>query len=153
MEYIRADDSHAVALTELTALLWPGADACELQKEFGKISMDGNRAAFLCLESGKGIGFAEFSLRRDYVEGTDTRPVGYLEGIYVREQYRKRGIAGNLVRLGEAWAREMGCRQMASDCELPNEASREFHLRCGFSEANRIVCFVKDIRAIGKEQV
>jgi hypothetical protein len=76
LEYIRADDAHAVALTELAALLWPGADACELQKEFGKLSMDGNRAAFLCLEGGRRIGFAEFSLRRDYVEGTDIRAVG-----------------------------------------------------------------------------
>ena len=84
-------------------------------------------------------------LRHDYVEGTESRPVGYLEGIYVREEYRNRGYAGELLAECEKWAKQKGCSEFASDCELNNDASLQFHMRVGFTEANRIICFTKRI--------
>ena len=59
-------------------------------------------------EDGRAVGFAQCQLRHDYVEGCETSPVGYLEGVFVREEYRRRGIATELVRAGEAWARSLG---------------------------------------------
>ena len=43
----------------------------------------------------------------------------------------------------KAWAKEQGCTEFASDCELTNTVSQEFHKKLGFEEANRVVCFVK----------
>ena len=43
----------------------------------------------------------------------------------------------------EQWAREKGCAEFASDCELTNTASLRFHLGVGFREENRIICFKK----------
>ena len=40
---------------------------------------------------------------------------------------------------------EKGCREFASDCELDNEVSLKFHLKVGFAEANRIICFTKQL--------
>jgi aminoglycoside 6'-N-acetyltransferase I len=79
------------------------------------------------------------------VEGTETSPVGYLEGIYVTESARNRGIARQLLAECENWAREQGCREFASDCELGNTVSLEFHLSLGFREVNRIICFAKKL--------
>lgn len=45
----------------------------------------------------------------------------------------------------QEWAKEQGCTEFASDCELVNEASVKFHLRMGFEEANRIICFTKKL--------
>ena len=47
--------------------------------------------------------------------------------------------------LGECqnWAKNQGCLEFASDCELDNENSLKFHLKMGFAEANRIICFTK----------
>ncbi len=36
-------------------------------------------------------------MRTDYVEGTESSPVGYLEGIFVKEEYRKNGYAKELL--------------------------------------------------------
>ena len=33
----------------------------------------------------------------------------------------------------------------ASDCELDNAGSLQFHIAMGFTEANRIICFTKRI--------
>ena len=79
------------------------------------------------------------------MEGTSTSPVGYLEGIFVREENRGRGAARALLAACEAWAAGQGCREFASDCELENSGSLRFHLASGFREANRIICFCKKI--------
>ena len=95
--------------------------------------------------AGDGEGFAQCQLRRDYVEGTESSPVGYLEGIYVEENCRRRGLAAALLAACEDWARTKGCREFASDCELTNSQSLRFHLALGFEEANRIICFTKKL--------
>ena len=103
-------------------------------------------AAFLAYHENMPVGFAQCGLRRDYVEGTESAPVGYLEGIYVAENCRGRGIAKSLLTACEDWAKAQGCTEFASDCELDNAASLRFHLNVGFQEANRIICFTKKLR-------
>ena len=48
-----------------------------------------------------------------------------------------------LLRECESWAGQQGCAEFASDCELFSHSSLGFHLRSGFTEANRIICFTK----------
>lgn len=61
------------------------------------------------------------------------------------KEYRKSGFAAELLTECEKWAKEKGCTEFASDCELVNEGSLKFHMALGFEEANRITCFRKDI--------
>jgi aminoglycoside 6'-N-acetyltransferase I len=105
----------------------------------------GDAAVFLAFSGSTTCGFAQCGLRQDYVEGTHSNPVGYLEGIYVKPEYRKSGCAKLLLAACESWAREQGCAEFASDCELTNEDSLRFHLNVGFREANRIICFTKNL--------
>lgn len=93
----------------------------------------------------KPVGFAQCQLRREYVEGTGTSPLGYLEGIFVLEAYRLRGYAKELLLSCEKWSKEKQCSEFASDCELENDDSLRFHIAMGFEEANRIICFRKSI--------
>ena len=37
--------------------------------------------------------------------------------------------------------KEKGCKEFASDCELSNTNSLNFHLAVGFEEVKRIICF------------
>ncbi|WP_455682602.1 aminoglycoside 6'-N-acetyltransferase [Thomasclavelia sp.] len=89
------------------------------------------------------IGFAQCQVRYDYVEGASTSPVGYLEGIFVKEGYRNKGYAKKLLSECEAWAKERDCCEFASDCEINNMDSFHFHKAMKFIEANRIICFTK----------
>lgn len=140
---VRAGKEDGRAAAELACRLWMDHTADEMTAEYEALLADDGCAVFLYLEEGIPAGFAQCQLRHDYVEGTDSSPVGYLEGIYVAEESRRRGAARALVAACEAWAREMGCSEFASDCELTNADSLRFHLRLGFSEANRIICFTK----------
>ena len=111
--------------------------------EFSEIISQGKSRFFLKYENDIPIGFAQCQLRYDYVEGTKTTPVGYLEGIFVKERYRNRGYAKELLVECEAWAKDNGCQEFASDCEIENTGSFHFHKAVGFAEANRIICFTK----------
>ncbi len=133
------------AVTELALKLWPEHEFEELKEEFENILSNENSIVFLAFKNDVAIGFAQCELRFDYVEGTESSPVAYLEGIYVEDNYRKQGIAKNLVEHCEAWGREHGCTEFGSDCEFDNTDSLKFHLSIGFEEANRIICFKKNI--------
>ena len=139
----RAIEQDAAVLAGLACLLWPNHDAAELLEEFAELLKSEGAACFLACEAGVPAGFAQCQLRHDYVEGAQTSPVGYLEGIFVLPEFRRQGLAGELLAACEDWAREQGCKEFASDCELENNASLNFHLRMGFAEVNRIVCFTK----------
>ena len=137
---LKVDELHIAA--ELAACVW-GCSKEELYEDF-KTSIDKKGVSFfLKYSAGIPVGFAQCKLRYDYVEGAETSPVGYLEGIYVKEEYRKRGYAKELLAACEQWAKEQGCSEFASDCELDNRDSLAFHLKNGFMEANRIICFKK----------
>ena len=128
-------------VSTLALKLWPDSLFSELSNEFGVILDSKKDKVFICNENKTTIAFAHFSLRSDYVEGTKSSPVAYLEGIFVEEDYRKKGIAQQLVQKGISWAKKQGCSEMASDTELENNDSQSFHKNIGFEEANRIVCF------------
>ena len=141
----KAQITDANIVAELAAKLWPSASVDILVEEFRESLVSEVSATYLYIIDNTAIGFAQCQLRRDYVEGTETSPVGYLEGVYVESGYRKKGYAKALVEACENWAKSKGCSEFASDCELHNTDSLAFHLRSGFTEANRIICFTKKL--------
>lgn len=140
-----ATKADAFALAELAVKMWSDNTISGLQSEFLNLICSDNAACFIKYVGDKEVGFAQCQLRNDYVEGTDTSPVGFLEGIFVEKEYRHKGYAKELLSKCEQWAKEKHCTEFASDCEIDNDISFAFHLSMGFEEANRIICFRKDI--------
>ena len=136
-------DIHIAA--ELAAKRWPGNEVSAFVSEFSRLIAESETAIFLAYKDGLPIGFAQCQLRHDYVEGTCSSPVGYLEGIFVEESWRHNGYATRLLSACEGWAKSMGCTEFASDCSFENTDGFQFHLRSGFQEANRIICFTKNL--------
>ena len=95
--------------------------------------------------AGEPIGLAEAALRGDYVNGTASTPVAFLEGIYVLPDARRQGVAAALIGEVERWARDCGCRELASDALLGNELSHAVHCGLGFEETERVVFFRKPL--------
>ena len=133
----------AACVAKLAIQMWEDNTLEGLTGDLAEIIANPESAVFLLLDGDAAIGFAQCQLRHDYVEGTDSSPVGYLEGIFVEESYRNKGCAKELLKQCEVWAKDMGCTEFASDCELTNIGSLAFHLKMGFEEANRVICFTK----------
>jgi aminoglycoside 6'-N-acetyltransferase I len=140
--------------TAMRAALWPDEDRTTLASDVERFLAhpDGDPDGFLeevLVAEASGadstvVGFAELSRRR-YAEGCDTSPVGFLEGWYVVPEWRRQGVGRALVAASEEWARELGCREFASDALADNRVSADAHRALGFEEVEVIRCFRKDL--------
>lgn len=145
IQYRKAVKTDVESIAMLAVQMWTGHTSEELDDGFAAAIENENSVIYLLIVDEDVVGFAQCGLRHDYVEGTSSSPVGYLEGIFVEEKYRKQGYAKQLLNCCEQWAKEKGCTEFASDCELDNEISQKFHMSLGFEEANRIICFKKNL--------
>ena len=91
------------------------------------------------------LGFVEVGLR-SHANGCDaSRPVGFIEGWYVVDERRRRGIGRALVAAAEEWARTQGCTEMASDTTSDYELSEHAHQGLGYEVVDRCVNFRKSL--------
>ena len=131
----------------LREALWPECARDEHLAEMARLVS--NRARYRqCVaysSSREAIGFAEASLRGDYVNGTESSPVAFLEGLYIVPSARRKGVAASLVAAITDWARGAGCRELASDAVLENSISHVVHRALGFEETERVVFFRKQL--------
>ncbi len=123
--------------------LWPEASDAEHLLGMADALRRGHYIRLARGANAVALGFVEASKRADYVNGTDSSPVAFLEGIYVAPAFRRQGIARALVDAVENWAREEGCGELASDSLLPNTDAHATHKALGFEETERVVYFRK----------
>ena len=139
MEIVQVTKDNAKIWAQLCNELWPNNSPSEMLVGFDNGEY---KNEYLLVADNLYVAFISLSVRSDYVEGrTDCRPVGYLEGIYVSPDYRRKGVAKILIDFARKWSVEQGCSMLASDCALANEESRLFHNKIGFAEAGINVHF------------
>ena len=144
-----AQPSDVKSLAEMRALLWPDASVEEHRKEVEAVfngTLVWNMPTVTLVaqdESGRVIGFLEADLR-SHADGCDpARPVGYIEGWFVQEEFRAQGVGKQLVQAAEDWARELKCVEMASDVLIDNDGSQKAHEAMGYEVVDRCVHYRK----------
>jgi aminoglycoside 6'-N-acetyltransferase I len=138
-------------LSRLRESLWPDASADEHGIELIPI-LAGKPPGILPLvifvaeaPDGTLAGFLEVGLR-SHADGCDPRlPVGFVEGWFVAESHRRKGIGGNLLAAAEQWARGQGCAEMASDTWIDHDLSQQVHQALKFEIVDRCVHFRKTL--------
>jgi aminoglycoside 6'-N-acetyltransferase I len=138
-------------LARMRELLWPESSREEHRQEVDEVLRTGRygtlpMAILVSHEEGGALtGFLEVGLR-SHADGCDTaQPVGFVEGWFVHEAFRKQGIGKALMRSAEEWARNQGCHEMASDTWIDDERSLSTHQALGFEVVDRCVHFRKTI--------
>lgn len=133
----------------LREALWPHCSKAEHLAEMAEFLAQPERCVqFVAYtQTYQPVGFAEASLRSDYVNGTKSSPVAFLEGIYVSPTHRRHGIARSLIAAVSEWASSHGCQEFASDAALDNALSHKVHTSLGFVETERVVYFRKVLAA------
>ncbi|MEE2701063.1 MAG: aminoglycoside 6'-N-acetyltransferase [Chloroflexota bacterium] len=145
---IEVTDPTNVDWIRLREQLWPHLSWKEHEAELIAATNDPSQfIAFMALSRAKqAVGFAEVSLRHDYVNGCTTSPVAFLEGIYVNPEVRRTGVATLLCQAVETWAIAKGCQELASDTAIDNMAAHSLHQAVGFEETERVIFFKKNVR-------
>ncbi len=138
------------AIADLKAALWPDGSVAEHATESALV-LAGQPASTMPLVlivadlAGVVIGFIEVGLR-SHAEGCDPiQAVGFVEGWYVLPEHRGQSVGRALMAAAETWARDQGCREMASDTWLDNEASVRAHEALGYEVVERCVSFKKSL--------
>ena len=140
------------ALARLLHALWPESTAEEHAGEL-ELILAGKAPGTLPLvifvaedKDGTLVAFLECGLRSHADSCNPSHPVGYVEGWYVAEGHRRKGIGKSLLKVAEEWARSQGCTEMASDAVIDNELSQKVHQRLGFEVVERSVHFRKALQ-------
>jgi aminoglycoside 6'-N-acetyltransferase I len=136
-------------LATMRSILWPDVSLEEHLKEIDN-ALDVRTSGTLPMavlvaenEEGTLIGFLEVGMRSHADGCNPARPVGFVEGWFVQEAFRNRGIGRKLMNAAEEWARAQGCLEMASDTWIDNEESQRAHEAVGFEVVDRCVNFRK----------
>jgi len=144
-----AEASDRTALADLFHALWPKGPVEEHSRELEAI-LSGRPPGTLPLvvfvaeaEDQSLLGFLEVGLRSHADSCNPALPVGYVEGWFVAEAQRHRGIGKQLMAAAEDWARSQGCVEMASDAHIDNTLSLRAHESLGFEVVERAILFRK----------
>ncbi|MCC5891694.1 MAG: GNAT family N-acetyltransferase [Exiguobacterium sp.] len=124
--------------------LWPDAPVTELSAEV-RLGLRSDKMHYFLAVTDEPIGFCQLSFRFDYVPGSSNTPTAFIEGIYVAEPERDNDVATKLIEAAASFARSNGCDEIASDTEIENTGSQQFHERVGFQEVERTVHYIKKI--------
>ena len=140
-------------LAQMCRVLWPSASAEEHATEL-RLLLDGRASLVVTLpitilvaeaNIGRLAGFVQVDLR-SHADGCDpSKPVGYIEGWYVAEEFRQRGIGKSLITAAEDWARNQGCTEIASDAVIDNLVSQRAHKTLGYQVVDRCVHYRKKL--------
>lgn len=140
-----AEPRDRAAWLRLRQELWPDCSDEKNALEMSQVTNSGGVVFVAEDERGNVIAFLDVSLRRDHVDGSTISPVPYLEGWYVRPEFRSRGIGRALIACAEQWAVSRGYTEFASDALIENELSIRLHKQLGFAEIDRNVTFLKKL--------
>lgn len=137
--------SDAAQWGEMRESLWPSAADIHAREinDFYSYGL-GPTAVLVASEEEQILGFLELSLR-SYAEGSAQTEVPFVEGWYVREEHRGRGIGRKLMAAAQRWSRDLGYKELGSDTDLDNELSIAAHQALGFREVGRQVSFLMDL--------
>lgn len=143
---LTAKSEHMEHLLQMASDLWKeDYSEMEMKSFFNEAINSDKHKILLYVADSIPSAFIFLSIRTDYVEGAESSPTGYLEGIYVKPEFRKAGIASKLLKAGEDWLKEKGIKQIGSDAYIDNKTSHQFHFKSGFKEVGRLVTFIKEL--------
>lgn len=129
--------------------LWPDALADEHRAEMRELTRSPVFAAFIARDGeGRAIGFAEV-YARPFANGCESRPVPFLEGIWVTPEMRNTGVGSELLGAVESWCLRRGFNELGSDALIENADSHRVHAAWGFAETERVVYFRKALPNAG----
>lgn len=128
------------AWLEMRARLWPDGTPADHLREM-EAALRRQFLVRMAWVDGAPVGFVETSKRTDYVNGTDSSPVAFVEGLYVEPGWRRRGVARALMDTAAEWARAQGFAEIASDSLAGNTSAHAVHRALGFEEMERVVYF------------
>lgn len=85
---------------------------------------------------GKLGGFIETSIK-PHDDDCESEPVGHIEGWYIDQDLRNKGLGKRLMNDAEKWVVTKGCKEIVCEAQLDNEISIKSYKALGYIEIFR----------------
>lgn len=123
--------------------LWPEDTELRLRDEMKKIlignGFDNGELSWnvfvLERENGNLGAFVEITIYPE-LSFCKSNNIGYIEGWFVDEELRNKGVGKQLIDMAEKWLISQACTEIASDVEKDNFVSQKAHKALGFEETH-----------------
>jgi GNAT superfamily N-acetyltransferase len=96
---------------------------------FRDLHAHGRAELFLAFDGNEAIGSAVVSILDDYRNFVFNMKSAWVNAVFVKPAYRRRGIGRELMQMTIAWARERGCRRVRL---RTSDDGRELYAAIGF---------------------
>lgn len=96
-----------------------------------EIKKDSYSVKFEARENGQVLGWVYLYI---IAQERHEEPYGFLENVYVEQEYRSRGIGSKLIEAAIAKAREIGCYKIIGNSRCVNERAHAFYERFGMKK-------------------
>ncbi len=134
------------AWAEMRSALWPEESASAHAQEIDEFLRSGEAWGFVVeTPHAHAVGFAEIAIRA-YANGCDSRPVAFLEGIWIKPQFRRQGAGTQLIAHAESFLAARGFHELGSDTQIDNTSIAGRASCVGFF-GNRESCVLPQIVA------
>lgn len=141
----RAEKADWPQWAELLTRLHPGLPVTEFASDLEHWERLGDPfVGFFAIGDGQPIGLIDARVR-GYAEGAPSLRAAYVEDLWVDADWRRHGVARQLLAAVEAWARDLGLDWIGSDTVPDNADSRRWHAANGFREIEQLVVFGKPL--------
>ncbi len=147
MNIIQARPSDKREWLAMRCILWPSSSeqhSQQIDNYFDGCSNDIVEALLVLRGNGQVAGFIELNIR-NFAEGSTEFKIPYVEGWFVKKEFRGNGLGKSLMCAAEQWAKSLGFKEIASDTEIDNHKSIAMHNHLGYKEVERVVCFIKKL--------
>lgn len=139
----KMDAADRAVWTDMRGRLWPDDPPSDHLRAMEAILSGDDAWGFLAeAVDGTPAAFAELAIRK-YANGCDSQPVPFLEGIFVKPEFRRQGAGARLIGHIEAFVTVRGFNEVGSDGLIDNHESHAAHRGWGFAETERVVYFRK----------
>lgn len=136
VDFTRAEDLRAAAyLHELAPVQWNPAHVVEEEKlahwlkYLAKVGIDGSALILLARDGAEMVATHWVRVDPDPRSG---ELVAHIQSLMVLESHRRRGIAAELKRRGEEWARARGAKRISTHVFYSNRTMIDFNVKLGF---------------------
>ena len=135
MKIIEYNDTFLEQYKTVIKLLWDDIEEKEIVS-LTKQHHNDKGTIFLALNEEEVVGFLNTTIRVDYVVGSDSDMTGYIEGIFVKETYRKQQVGKALLEASFNYFKSKNITEVGSDAHVDNLLSDTFHKKVGFKEVD-----------------
>lgn len=130
-------------LTEMGVKLFGNIEYNTMENEINRILRDEHSVCYILFIDNIPVGFIYCELRYEYTIEMEKYTVGYLEGLFIEDEYAEHIL--KLFEFFEKWAKAMGCNAIAVDHDNKDDTDLSFYEVIGMHEVLRIIHFRKEL--------